>query len=75
LTKDGRKTSKLFFIFWSPPTANPQHKMAYSHAKSNFRGKIEGVFDINAGTTKDIELGMGLTDGNGDDDDSNSDFE
>ncbi|OQR86347.1 actin-depolymerizing factor 6 [Achlya hypogyna] len=72
-THDGRKTSKLFFILWAPPTANPQAKMAYSYAKGNFRGQCDGCFDLNAGSTREFEQGVGLA--SADDEDSESDFE
>ncbi len=44
--------------------------MAYTHAKSSIRAVCEGCFDVNAGSIKDIELGVGVTSGNGSDSDS-----
>ncbi|OQS02402.1 hypothetical protein THRCLA_05223, partial [Thraustotheca clavata] len=66
-TSDGRKTSKLYFILWAPATSNPQSKMAYSYAKGNFRGQCEGCFDLNASSSRDIEIGIGLVSADEDD--------
>lgn len=49
-TADGRPTSKLWFLSWFPVNSTPYNKMAYTSAKSKFRERLPGVFDIQAAT-------------------------
>ncbi|KAF0713982.1 Aste57867_4118 [Aphanomyces stellatus] len=66
---DGRRSSKLYFLFWSPPSAPPMAKMAYSHGKSAFRGQCDGCLDINASDLGDVQSALGLATDDDDDDD------
>lgn len=74
-TKDGRTTSKLFFITWLPITAGTHHKMLYSTGKVILRSDklCDGFNDINAGTTKEILSGIGVGGKTSRDEDSESD--
>ncbi|KAF0735247.1 hypothetical protein Ae201684P_002408 [Aphanomyces euteiches] len=68
---DGRRSSKLYFLFWSPPSAPPTNKMAYSHGKNAFRAHCDGCLDINASDIGDVQSALGLAT---DDDDEDDEF-
>jgi hypothetical protein len=53
--------------------SSPAFKMAYTHAKSTIRAVCDGCFDVNAGSIKEVELGVGLTSGHASDSDSDFD--
>ncbi len=59
-TKDGRKTSKLWFISWFPVNAITYMKMAYTQAKVKFRESLPGVFDCNATNLNELESALGF---------------
>ncbi|TMW62876.1 hypothetical protein Poli38472_005494 [Pythium oligandrum] len=73
ITGDGRKSSKLFFVTWIPQNSHPGFKMAYTHAKSTIRAVCDGCFDVNAVIKKEVEQGMGITNADGSDSDSEFD--
>lgn len=58
---DGRPQSKLFFILWSPDDAPALSKMKYSSHKSQVTKSMPGVFDTRATTTAEIEVALGVT--------------
>ncbi|RHY32338.1 hypothetical protein DYB25_013867 [Aphanomyces astaci] len=66
---DGRRSSKLYFLLWSPPSASPNHKMGYAHGKSAFRAHCDGCLDINASDIVDVQAALGLATDDDDDDD------
>ena len=59
-TKDGRKTSKLWFISWIPVNAITYMKMAYTQAKVKFRESLPGVFDCNPTNINELESALGV---------------
>ncbi|ETW07063.1 hypothetical protein H310_03137 [Aphanomyces invadans] len=68
LLPDGRRSSKLYFLFWAPPAAPPNSKMAYSHGKTAFRAHCDGCLDINASEIVDVQSALGLATDDDDDD-------
>ncbi|MES1909342.1 MAG: hypothetical protein MHM6MM_002097 [Cercozoa sp. M6MM] len=69
---DGRKTSKLFFINWSPLNATPRAKIRYTQAMLSFREHCTGTVHADAQTEEDlVDL---LEDEDVADDDNDSDF-
>ena len=54
-TSDGRRTSKLYFIFWAPVNCNQRQRIAYSHALEHFRGQFAGVKHERFSEEEDVE--------------------
>ena len=54
-TYDGRQTSKMYFIFWTPNNVNQTDKVTYSQALNDFRARFNGVINHDAYTSQDIE--------------------
>ena len=54
-TSDGRLTSKMYFIFWTPKNVNQTDKVIYSQALNDFRAKFNGVINKDAYSFDDIE--------------------
>ena len=59
-TSDGRISDKLFFISWCPRPSTARQKMEYTTEKPKFRSLCHGVFDVNAVTTDDVLVGLGV---------------
>ena len=54
-TDDGRRTSKLFFIFWTPLNCNTTDKISYTAALRAFRNGFPGVSNFDAAEEEEIE--------------------
>lgn len=55
VSNDGRPTSKLVFITWSPDTAPIRSKMLYAGSKESIKAALNGV-GININCTDRSEL-------------------
>jgi cofilin len=51
----GKKTSKLYFVMWSPENANDQDRVTYTQALPIFKEKLSGIVSLNASEQEDIE--------------------
>eukprot|EP00808_Paulinella_micropora_P013781 g1783.t1 len=53
-SKDGRTTSKLFFIYWTPPNCNQEELVKYSQAKQYLLKELSGVENKSCQTKADV---------------------
>ena len=77
-TSDGRKTDKMYFVFWAPSAADNNSKMRYSTEKGVLRGQCDGVVDVHATEVNEIKRAVGLLkaeDEEFEDDDDEFDFD
>lgn len=54
-TGDGRRTSKLFFIYWTPKNCNVKDRISYTAALRGFRNDFPGVTNIDASEEEELE--------------------
>ena len=55
VTDDGRTTSKMYWMYWTPLNSNQEKKVIYTQALSSFRNQFTGTVNIDFSVPKDIE--------------------
>ena len=74
VTKDDRKTDKLFFINWNPRSCPTAQTMDYLTGRPSIREVCDGCFDVSASGTADVKDGvLGTRTDDSDQDDDNDD--
>ena len=57
-TKDGRTTSKVLFISWTPLNSNQNDKILYSQQRHSFKESLHGTVHHNVATKREIEKAL-----------------
>uniref|UniRef100_A0A7S3ZFY8 ADF-H domain-containing protein n=1 Tax=Lotharella globosa TaxID=91324 RepID=A0A7S3ZFY8_9EUKA len=74
-TKDGRLTSKLYFIGFTPENANQVDRVVYAQALKPFRDSLHGIFPASFSEKNEILKQFGGTPEPEDDEDEDEDFD
>jgi cofilin len=72
-TKDGRMTSKVLFISWTPLNSNQNDKILYSQQRHSFKESLHGTTHHNVATKKEIEKALLQAEGKGEESDNDDD--
>lgn len=52
---DGRLTSKMFWIFWTPKNASQEKRVIYTQGLSKFRDQFSGTTNLSFSTAKEFD--------------------
>uniref|UniRef100_A0A6U3G755 ADF-H domain-containing protein n=1 Tax=Bigelowiella natans TaxID=227086 RepID=A0A6U3G755_BIGNA len=74
-TKDGRMTSKLHFISFTPENSNQLDRVIYAQSMKPFRDSLTGIFPISFSNKNDMLKHFGSKNAEDEDDDEDEDFD